>query len=319
VTDADLVMGRIDPGAFSGGRMQLDTVAAAAALHHAIGEPLGLNDELAAYGVGEMVDENMANAVRVHAIESGKNIEGRTLVAFGGAAPLHAARIAEKLDIDRVVVPVNAGVGSAVGFLRAPVAYEVVRSNYQRLDGLDSGLVNGMLDDMSAEARAIVERGAPDAERVETRTAFMRYIGQGHEIAVELPLRELRPGDGAVIRDAFEVAYQALYDRLIPGVDIEILSWIVAVASAPEALASSNGEAESFEATEEGSRQVFDPAGGAYLDAKIYSRDKLKPGAMVAGPAVITEDETSTVVTPLFNAKMDGQGALVLTRKEAAS
>ncbi len=319
VTDADLVMGRIDPGAFSGGRMQLDTAAACDALRSVVGAPLGLSDELAAYGVGEMVDENMANAVRVHAIESGKNIDGRTLVAFGGAAPLHAARIAEKLDIDRVVVPVNAGVGSAVGFLRAPVAYEVVRSNYQRLDGLDTGLVNNMLDDMRGEALAIVERGAPGAERVETRTAFMRYIGQGHEIAVELPLRQLGPGDDVAIRDAFEVAYQALYDRLIPGVDIEILSWIVAVASAPEALSSLNGGVDSFETTEEGNRQVFDPASGAYLDAKIYSRDKLKPGARVVGPAVITEDETSTVVTPLFNAQMDGQGTLVLTRKETAS
>ncbi len=319
VTDADLVMGRIDPGEFSGGRMQLDTTAAAAALNHVIGEPLGLSDELAAYGVGEMVDENMANAVRVHAIESGKNIEGRTLVAFGGAAPLHAARIAEKLDIDRVVVPVNAGVGSAVGFLRAPVAYEVVRSNYQRLDGLDTGLVNNMLDDMRGEAQAIVERGAPGAERVETRIAFMRYIGQGHEIAVDLPLGQLGPGDDVVIRIAFELAYQALYDRLIPGVDIEILSWIVAVASAPEALSSLNGGVASFEATEEGNRRVFDPASGAYLDAKIYSRDKLKPGARVVGPAIITEDETSTVVTPLFNAQMDGQGALVLTRKEPTS
>ena len=121
------------------------------------------------------------------------------------------------------------------------------------------------------------------------------------------------------IRDAFEVAYQALYDRLIPGVDIEILSWIVAVASAPEALSSLNGGVDSFETTEEGNRQVFDPASGAYLDAKIYSRDKLKPGARVVGPAVITEDETSTVVTPLFNAQMDGQGTLVLTRKETAS
>ena len=156
VTDADLVMGRIDPSAFSGGRLQLDTVAASEALRTAVGEPLGLSDELAAYGVGEMVDENMANAVRVHAIESGKTIGGRTLVAFGGAAPLHAARIAEKLDIDRVVVPVNAGVGSALGFLRAPVAYEVVCSNYQWLDGFDTGLVSTMLGDMRAEAFAIV-------------------------------------------------------------------------------------------------------------------------------------------------------------------
>ena len=315
VTDADLVMGRIDASLFSGGRMQLDTAAASEALRTAVGAPLGLSDELAAYGVGEMVDENMANAVRVHAIESGKTIGGRTLVAFGGAAPLHAARIAEKLDIDRVVVPVNAGVGSAVGFLRAPVAYEVVRSNYQRLHGLDTGLVNAMLEDMAAEARAIVERSAPGADRVETRTAFMRYIGQGHEIAVALPLRTLTSGDDAVIREAFEAAYQTLYDRLIPGVDIEILSWIVAVSSAPEALPPANGDASPFEAAAEGSRQVFDPASGAYLEAAVYRREALAPGARISGPAVIAEDETSTVVTPLFDARVDGRGAIVLTRK----
>ena len=308
-------MGRIDPDMFSGGRMNLDTAAASEALRTAVGAPLGLSDELAAYGVGEMVDENMANAVRVHAIESGKTIGGRTLVAFGGAAPLHAARIAEKLNIDRVVVPVNAGVGSAVGFLRATVAYEVVRSNYQRLHGLDTGLVNAMLEDMAAEARAIVERGAPGADRVETRTAFMRYIGQGHEIAVALPLRTLTAGDDAVIREAFEAAYRTLYDRLIPGVDVEILSWIVAVSSAPEAVPPANGDASPYDADADGSRQVFDPASGIYLEATVYRREALAPGARISGPAVIAEDETSTVVTPVFDAQVDGRGAIVLTRK----
>jgi N-methylhydantoinase A len=315
VTDADLVMGRIDAEAFSGGRMALDTAAAARALHDVIGEPLGLSDELAAYGVGEMVDENMANAVRVHAIESGKSIAGRTLIAFGGAAPLHAARIAEKLDIDRVVVPVNAGVGSAVGFLVAPVAYEVVRSNYQRLDGLDTGVVNAMIGAMGDEARAIVERGAPDSEHVETRIAFMRYIGQGHEIAVTLPLRELGAGDEAVIRAAFEAAYEALYQRLIPGVDIEILSWIVTVASAPQPLPPVTGNGAAFDAASDADRTLFDPASGAFLTAPVYRREALAPGARLSGPAVIVEDETSTVVTPLFDAMIDGRGAIVLTRK----
>ena len=315
VTDADLVMGRIDPAAFSGGRLALDAVAAATALRETIGEPLGLADELAAYGVGEMVDENMANAVRVHAIESGKTIAGRTLVAFGGAAPLHAARIAEKLGIDRVVVPVNAGVGSAVGFLRAPVAYEVVRSHYQRLDSLDAAAVSAMLGEMLDEAHAVVERGAPGAARSETRTAFMRYIGQGHEIAVPLPLRELGAEDAATIREAFEQAYQALYDRTIPGVDVEILSWIVVVAAAAEAPARIARAAEAFTAASDVSRPVFDPQSGEFLCAPVYRREALAPGARLAGPAVIVEDETSTVVTPAFDAAIGGRGAIVLTRR----
>ena len=317
VTDADLVMGRIDPAAFSGGRMVLDVAAAATALHTTIGEPLGLADELAAYGVGEMVDENMANAVRVHAIESGKTIAGRTLVAFGGAAPLHAARIAEKLDIDRVVVPVNAGVGSAIGFLRAPVAYEVVRSHYQRLDSLEAAAVNAMLDEMLDEAHAIVERGAPGVARGETRTAFMRYIGQGHEIAVPLPTRDLGDDDAATLREAFEQAYRALYERTIPGVDVEILSWIVVVAAVVETPEQVNGTAEAFTASSDVSRQVFDPASGEFLTAPVYRREALAPGARVAGPAVIVEDETSTVVTPAFDAAIDGRGAIVLTRRGA--
>src|SRR5262249_50816842 len=133
VTDADLVLGRIDPATFSGGKMRLDADAAEHAIAERIGIKLSLAAEHAALGISGMVDENMANAARVHAIESGKDLRPRTLIAFGGAAPLHAARVAEKLGVDRVLVPANAGVGSAVGLLRAPVAYEVVRGRLLRL------------------------------------------------------------------------------------------------------------------------------------------------------------------------------------------
>src|SRR5260370_903096 len=144
VTDADLLLGRIDPTGFSGGRMALDRGAAEQAIRQEVAESLGLAVELAALGVSEIVDENMANAARVHAIESGKDARGRTLVAFGGAAPLHAARMAEKLGHDRVLVPSNAGVGSAVGFLRAPIAYEIVRSSLQRLDEFHAAAPNAL-------------------------------------------------------------------------------------------------------------------------------------------------------------------------------
>ncbi len=165
VTDADLVLGRIDAATFSGGRLPLDATGAAAAVKRVIGDRLQLSAELAALGISEMVDENMANAARVHAIESGKDARSRTLIAFGGAAPLHAARVAEKLGIASVVIPANAGVGSAVGFLRAPVAYEIVRSRLQRLDGFDAAAANGLLLEMRAEAEAIVRRGTGDALR----------------------------------------------------------------------------------------------------------------------------------------------------------
>jgi N-methylhydantoinase A/oxoprolinase/acetone carboxylase beta subunit len=175
--------------------MALDRIAADAAVQRDVADPLGLALSLAAFGVSEIVDENMANAARVHAIESGKDARGRTLIAFGGAAPLHAARMADKLGLDRVVVPSNAGVGSAVGFLRAPIAYEIVRSQLQRLDAFDADAANALLAVMRTEAEAIVRRGEPAAPLTESRSAFMRYRGQGHEIAVPVPARPYRAED----------------------------------------------------------------------------------------------------------------------------
>ena len=199
VTDADVVLGRIDPAAFSGGKMDLDVPSAKRAAAERIGSKLALATEHAALGVSEIVDENMANAARVHAIESGKDLRTRTLVAFGGAAPLHAARVAEKLGIGRVLVPANAGVGSAVGLLRAPVAYEIVRGRLMRLSSFDAVAANRLFAEMRAEAEAIVRRGAPDAGLTEQRSAFMRYRGQGHEIAVQLPVREFVGADKAAM------------------------------------------------------------------------------------------------------------------------
>src|SRR5580658_9172251 len=163
VTDADVVLGRIDPETFSGGKMALDADAAKRAIAERIGEKLDLAADHAALGISEIVDENMASAARVHGIESGKDLRQRTLIAFGGAAPLHAARVAEKLGIGRVLVPANAGVGSAVGLLRAPVAYEIVRGKLMRLSTFEPAAANRLLADMRAEAEAIVRQGAPHA------------------------------------------------------------------------------------------------------------------------------------------------------------
>jgi N-methylhydantoinase A len=316
VTDADLVLGRIDPAGFSGGRMALDRDAAEAALADDVARPLGLPLPLAAFGVSEIVDENMANAARVHAIESGKDARGRTLVAFGGAAPLHAARMAEKLGLDRVVVPSNAGVGSAVGFLRAPIAYEIVRSQLQRLDAFDAAAANALLAAMRAEAEAIVRLGAPDAELSETRSAFMRYRGQGHEIAVPVPGGVYGEGDAARLLEAFEAAYRRLYSRVIPGVEVEVLSWVVLLSAPvpefdgpmPPAPARHRVEARQR-------RPVFDSETGEFVEVAIHQRAALAPGAVVAGPAVIVEDETSTVVSRAFDAEINALGYIELVRR----
>ena len=316
VTDADLVLGRIDPAGFAAGRMVLDGAAAEAALRRDVADPLELAVEVAALGVSEIVDENMANAARVHAIESGKDARGRTLVAFGGAAPLHAARMAEKLGLDRVVVPSHAGVGSAVGFLRAPIAYEIVRSALQRLDRFDAAAANALYTAMRGEAEPIVRRGAGDQPLTETRSAFMRYCGQGHEIAVQLPARAYRDEDAASLRSAFEEEYRRLYHRVIPGVEVEVLSWVM-LLSAPRPVENQPilPVPEAYAPEPAHWRAVFDPEIGEFVEMAIHERSKLRPGAMITGPAVIVEDETSTVVSRLFDARIDTFGYIELTRR----
>ena len=317
VTDADVVLGRIDPTTFSGGRMLLDVAGAERAAAERIGAALNLATEHAALGISEMVDENMANAARVHAIESGKDLRPRTLIAFGGAAPLHAARVAEKLGIGRVLVPANAGVGSAVGLLRAPVAYEIVRGRLLRLGSLDAASVNRLFAEMRAEAEAIVRRGAPAAKLVEQRSAFMRYRGQGHEIAVDLPVRDLTAADRSTIRELFEAVYRRLYSRAIPGVEIEILSWVLAVRAPAEGHLAAPAREQPTEPKPQSRRPVFDPDVGEFREVPIYWRPDLAPGARISGPAVIAEAETSTVVSPLFDARIDEFGYIELTRNEA--
>jgi len=317
VTDADVVLGRIDPTTFSGGKITLDVAGAKRATAERIAAALNLATEHAALGISEMVDENMANAARVHAIESGKDLRPRTLIAFGGAAPLHAARVAEKLGINRVLVPANAGVGSAVGLLRAPVAYETVRGRLMRLGSFEPASVNRLFAEMRAEAEAIVRRGAPAAKLVEQRSAFMRYRGQGHEIAVALPVRDFTAADRSTIRELFEAVYRRLYSRAIPEVEIEILSWVVAVSAPSEGRLGAPARERPSEPKGASRRPIFDPDTGEFEEVDIYWRPDLAPGARISGPAVIAEAETSTVVSPLFDARIDEFGYIELIRNEA--
>ncbi|HVB15937.1 MAG TPA: hydantoinase/oxoprolinase family protein [Stellaceae bacterium] len=316
VTDADLLLGRIDPTGFSGGRMALDRAAAEAAIQREVAAPLDLALPFAAFGLSEIVDENMANAARVHAIESGKDARGRTLIAFGGAAPLHAARLADKLGLDRVLVPSNAGVGSAVGFLRAPIAYEIVRSQLQRLDAFDAQAANALFSAMREEAEAIVRRGEPQAALTETRSAFMRYRGQGHEIAVPLPARAYRAADAEALLAAFEAAYRLLYSRVIPGVEVEVLSWVLLLSGpVPHEEGVSPAPPPPSSPAPARRRAVFDPDTAEFVEVAIHERASLMPGAVIPGPAVIVEDETSTVVSRNFDAHIDAFGYIELTRR----
>ena len=320
VTDADVVLGRIDPNNFAGGTMQLNRENAVQALKREVGDPLNLNDTLSALGVSEMVDENMANAARMHAIESGKEIEARTLIAFGGAAPLHAVRMAEKLKIDRVVIPPGAGVGSAIGFLRAPVAYEVIRSRYQRLSSIDTSGVNTVLEEMRKEAFAVVESGAGGKPLVETRTAYMRYVGQGHEVGVEIPVRvtDKMLGEDAAqkLMEGFEREYHRLYERSIPNLDVEVLTWVLLVSTERDLLYKPSEEPKVYEPQVMGKRVLMDTETGQFITAKVYDRTILKPGAQMQGPAVLLEKDTATVVSVRFQATVHSFGYIILTRRE---
>jgi len=313
VTDANLALGRYDAGAFAGGTMALDMAAAERALLADVGRALALEPGMAALGVVEVVDENMANAARVHAVEAGASYAGRTMIAFGGGGPVHGLRVAEKVGIERIVVPRGAGVGSAIGFLRAPVGYEVVRSLYQRLGAFDVPAVNALLADMADEARQVVAAGSFGAATTERRVAFMRYVGQGHEIAVPLPVRELAPVDVAGIRAAYDTEYARAYDRPVPGSDVEVLSYAVVVATEPVVASEAESAAVPHDATPVGRRPVRDTATGAIADWALFDRSTLRPGATFAGPAIVAEAETSTLVGPGWRCVVHAGGDLMLT------
>jgi N-methylhydantoinase A len=313
VTDANLLLGRYDPASFAGGSMSLHPDASRKAMDSTLGT-LGLVPEMAALGVVEVVDENMANAARVHAIESGKGYEGRAVIAFGGGGPVHGYRVAEKIGVTRLLVPSGAGVGSAIGFLRAPVGYEVVRSLYQRFRSFDREAVNALLAEMSAEARRVVAEGAFGAPLLERRIAYMRYVGQGHEIAVDLPVKMLEDVDVDAIRAAYDAAYAGFYDRPVPGSDVEILSFAVTVATEVEAPPPVAEISAAPPPSLIRHQPVRDTAKGEVSDWPVYDRDGFAPGAEVAGPCIVAEAETSTLVGPGWTCRMDGLGYLELTR-----
>lgn len=318
ITDADLVLGKLDPDNFAGGKIRLSVNASQQAITREVGDKLKIGAEPAAFGICEVVDENMANAARVHAVENGKNISDNIMIAFGGAAPLHAARLCEKLGIDRCLIPPGAGVGSAIGFLRAPFGYEALASKIMRLSGFDVEQVNALLDDLKATAERFVRAGSAGQIQREI-TAFMRYVGQGWEIPVSLPDRPFTAADIDALRISFSDSYARFFGRAIDGLDgleIEIVTFSVKAQderTAPDrhqiTLGNSRHDAIS-------SRAVFDPAQGIALDTAIVERSDLIPGARVSGPAVIVERETSTVVTSPFDVVLQGDGTLLMIRKE---
>jgi N-methylhydantoinase A len=251
-------------------------------------------------------------------VEWGTEAATRTLVAYGGAAPLHAAALADKLKIDRIVIPTGAGVGSAIGFLLAPVSYEVVRSRYQRLSAFDPDSANAAMAEMQAEAAEVVSAAAPEGRWREGRRAYMRYAGQGYEIAVPVPVETLTEAHAAELHHAFEAEYQRLYGRLIPHLDVEILSWTLTLVAREPAPPEALGAPTPRPREPAASCALFDPRQGEPVQAGLYRRDALQPGDRAAGPALVVEDQTTTVVAAGFDVTVDPRGNLVLERQTAA-
>ena len=315
VTDANLALGKIDPEYFAGGKIALDETAAKQALKKNIGDKLGLKDFWPAAGVTEIVEENMANAARVHAIERGRDISRCTMIAFGGGAPLHACRLAEKVGVTAIIVPKGAGVGSAIGFLRAPVAYEITRSAVVSLESFDAARVNALLEAMTHDARAVVEPALGRAKATVQIIADCRYIGQGLEIRVSVPVKTLNARDGVKLKAAFERQYEQVYGLRIPNQEAEAITWSVTVSS-PAIKPKRAAKAAAKPAPPPRSkRTIYDPALGKQVQAPVYWRFDMAPGARINGPAIIAEDETSTIVGANFKASINSLGYIVLERR----
>jgi len=296
VTDADLVLGKLDPSNFAGGSIALHPDRSEAALSAHIGEALSMEAEEAAWGVAEVVDENMANAARVHAVENGEDLSEYTMIAFGGAAPLHAARLCEKLGVDRCLVPQGAGVGSAIGFLRAPFSFEATRSVFMRMSGFDAGAVQTIFTELANEATRFVRSCDASAKILTDYKIYMRYAGQGWEIPVALTAEQAANPDAATILSLFEADYAKLFGRVVEGMEVEITVWSVNAYTSTETPAPLAPPETRGDATTSGTRALFDPALGQRVEAAEIRRTDMSTGAQAQGPAVVTEDETTIIV-----------------------
>ncbi|MFF4598903.1 hydantoinase/oxoprolinase family protein [Amycolatopsis sp. NPDC001319] len=306
VTDADLLLGYLDPAYFLGGGMALDVSAAHEAVRTKIAEPLGVSVEEAAWGIHTSVNEDMANAARVHAVERGKDPAKLPMYTFGGAGPVHGAGVARALGAPTVVAPPAAGVLSALGFLTAPLAFDFVRSARAAVLDLSWEDVDARFAEMEAEGAALLrESGVDGADVTHARVAEMRYAGQGYEIRVPVRASAATWPD-ALVADFTDV-YRSLYRRSGPPVAVEVLNWrVVSSAPAPEVSLrlkdSASGDAVS------GRRPVY--FSGGFVDTAVVDRYRLRPGAQVTGPAIVQERESTVVVPPGARCVVRGDASL---------
>jgi N-methylhydantoinase A len=306
VTDADLLLGYLSPDYFLGGEMRLDLQAVERAIQEHLAGPLGLSVHEAAVGIHNVVNENMAAATRMHIAEKGRDPRRYSLIAFGGAGPVHAYGLAKLLKLNRIILPFGAGVTSALGFLVAAPAIDYVRSYVSRLENIDWDHLNALFEEMESEARdLLVETGAPPDQITMSRSADMRYVGQGFEVTVPLPDGRLGPERLADIKDYFFKTYQQLFERHITDVPVESMSWrLAATAPVPNVELNFGGQPTAQLDPRKGQRQVWFPQTG-FAPCTVYSRYSLKAGLELDGPAVIEERESTTVIGPDAHVTVD--------------
>lgn len=313
VTDADLVLGYLDEHYFLGGTMILDRRAAKTAIRTHIADPLGCSVEEAALGIYRVVNENMANAARVHTLEKGLDPRQFSMIGFGGAGPVHAFQVARLLGLSRVLVPVGAGVTSALGFLVSPVAGEQMVSYGTPLKTANWLFVNGFLKKMELAGRTFLEQaGLDSAQAVMHRHVDMRYVGQGHEIHVTFPNGTLDPESLPEMEAAFEAEYRLRYGRLVVDMPIETVSWRVVVSGPSPTFQLTQKTPDTGQNALKGHRSVRFPENEEAAPCPVYDRYRLEPGQPIIGPAIIEEAESTIVVGPNSTATVDASRNVLL-------
>jgi N-methylhydantoinase A len=308
VTDADLVLGRLNPDYFLGGEMHLDLDGVRRAFGDGVAKELRIPTMDSALGVQRIVDETMAAATRMHLAEKGRDPRRYTLIAFGGAGPVHAYNLARLLKMKRLVVPLGAGVASALGFLVAPPATDMVRSYVARLERLDWGHVNALFAAMTEEgSRLLSEAGAEPSAIALRPTADMRHVGQGFEIPVQLPSTKLGPDDLPAIRAAFFASYRERFGRVVEDSPVEALSWRLACVAPGQDIRIKPtviGGAAAASDAHRGTRDVLFEGMGT-LQCAVYDRYALAPGTTFDGPALVEERESTCCIGPDARVSVD--------------
>jgi N-methylhydantoinase A/oxoprolinase/acetone carboxylase beta subunit len=313
VTDANLVLGYLNPDEFAGGAMRLDPAAARRAIEAQVARPLGLGLAEAAWGVHLVVNSNMELATRVVSIERGRDPRDLTLIAFGGSGPVHGCRLAQALRIPRVILPAAAGVTAALGLLAADVKFDVSRTYVKKTDEVALPYLNQMYREMEVQAAAVIRESAVAGAAVQLRSADARYAGQGFELNVGLPPGALAEEDLRRFRAAFDEAYAARYGYASPGEPVEIVNWkLSAVAAGARLTLPEQAPRGGADQALKGRRAAYFPEKGGYVETPVYDRYRLSPGVALVGPAVIEERESTSVLPPGCGARVDDYGSLLV-------